>query len=436
MKQEKLLLIQLNEVNFDVVQKYIACDQRRFNNLQALLKLKRIKTVSEDSYDELEPWIQWVSVHTGKDFNEHKIFRLGDIVEFLGQQIFEKLEQKGLRVGAILPMNAKNSLKKPAFFIPDPWTKTSSDGTFWSVYLGNAIAQAVNDNASSKISLKSLTILLAAFLRFASSSNYFKYAKLAMTTRKAPWRKALFLDLFLHDLHRKLITSKSPHFSTLFLNAGAHIQHHYFFNAAPIKGVFTAKNPDWYIKPDLDPIAEMLDIYNVIVGQILNNNQYEIIFATGLTQKPYDRLKFYYRLINLEDFLNKFKIRFLSAKPRMTRDFLIEFGDATEMNHAFTILSKIRAVKDGVLIFEELDRRKESLFVSLTYPNEIISGDLVSDGMSAIEFSKEVAFVAIKNGMHEGHGFAFFTRGVAQYAPENLSHVKELHHSVLSFFNN
>ena len=121
----KVILLELNEINFDFVEKYLKSgeDLPAFSNV---LNKKIYKTSSENEYEHLEPWIQWVSAHTGKKFNEHKIFRLGDIVNSNELQIYEKLEQHGFSVGAISPMNTKNNLKNPAYFIPDPWTKTKS----------------------------------------------------------------------------------------------------------------------------------------------------------------------------------------------------------------------------------------------------------------------------------------------------------------------
>ena len=74
----------------------------------------------EDEYQNLEPWIQWVSFYTGQSFSEHKIFHLGD-TEKKGttETIFQKMERKGLRVGALSPMNAVNHLQKASFFIPE-----------------------------------------------------------------------------------------------------------------------------------------------------------------------------------------------------------------------------------------------------------------------------------------------------------------------------
>jgi hypothetical protein len=46
----------------------------------------------------------------------------------------------------------------------------------------------------------------------------------------------------------------------------------------------------------------------------------------------------------------------------------------------------------------------------------------------------EVSFVAIKNGMHQEVGFAFFTPGIAPYAPTDKAHVAKLGMSIKDYF--
>ena len=96
--KKKLLLIELNEINFDIVKKYNLKFNFKFFNKSFFSQLK--KTKSEDDYDLLEPWIQWVSIHTGKSAKEHKIFRLGDIKNFSHEQIFEIIEKKKKKLSA------------------------------------------------------------------------------------------------------------------------------------------------------------------------------------------------------------------------------------------------------------------------------------------------------------------------------------------------
>ena len=59
-----------------------------------------------------------------KDLAEHKVFRLGDAVKYHGAQLFEEIERRGYSVGNLSAMNAVNRLKRPAFFVSDPWTDT------------------------------------------------------------------------------------------------------------------------------------------------------------------------------------------------------------------------------------------------------------------------------------------------------------------------
>jgi hypothetical protein len=108
---KKLIFIQLNEINFSILKKYSSKFQFKF--FTTLFFDKLIKTHSEKDYDLLEPWIQWVSIHTGTSALEHGVFRLGDIKNFSHEQIFEKIEKKGKVVGAISPMNTKNNLNNP-----------------------------------------------------------------------------------------------------------------------------------------------------------------------------------------------------------------------------------------------------------------------------------------------------------------------------------
>ena len=128
----RLVLFELNEVNFDIVGRYIEAKPESFPALRTLLAGARARTTAEKNYDELEPWIQWASVHTGLSYGEHGVYRLGDIVGSKSPQMFEQLEAQGLRLGCVSPMNAENRLQSPAYFIPDPWTKTAPDRAWWS----------------------------------------------------------------------------------------------------------------------------------------------------------------------------------------------------------------------------------------------------------------------------------------------------------------
>lgn len=431
-KDKNLILIELNEINFDVVSEYISLYPNRFSGFEKLIAGTSINTHAENTYEHLEPWIQWVSLHTGKTFHEHKVFRLGDIINFEVDQIFESTERKGYKVGAISPMNASNNLINPSYFIPDPWTKTHADNSRWSKMLSSAVSQVVNDNSESKLTFKSALILLLGLIRFAKFKHYSMYLSNILRSWRAPWRKALALDLFLHDLHLSLYKKKNPNFSTLFLNAGAHIQHHYFFNSSALKSKTSASNPSWYIREDQDPFLEMLDTYNAILIDIQDQKKSEYIIATGLSQKPYDKVKYYYRLKNHNNFISKLGINYKDIHPRMTRDFLIEFSSKKDAIEAQNTLNQIK-VNNKLQMFGNIDNRGLSLFVTLTYPDEIKSNTIITINSTIVQLDKEVVFVAVKNGMHQSMGFSFYSKGLKDYIPENNAHVKHIHQTISSF---
>ncbi|WP_440633384.1 hypothetical protein [Candidatus Pelagibacter sp. HIMB1485] len=434
----KFLLIQLNEINFDLVDKYLnQSNKKKYPNLKILKKTyKCFNTHSEKEYKNLEPWIQWVSVYLGKDYNQHKIFRLGDIINHPNEkQIFEKIESKGFQVGAISPMNTENRLKNPSYFIPDPWTNTFPDDSNFSKRVSLMLKQTVNDNASGGISFSSiLSVFEIIFKTFHYKKTTF-LAKLIFSSIIKPWKKSLVLDYLIHLIHLNFFKKKSPNFSTIFLNAGAHIQHHYFFNSKFLENF--PKNPDWYIKSFFDPIEDMLEVYDKIIGDYLKLSKEgkQILISTGLRQIPYDDNKFYYRLKNHSDFLENIGIKFSKVLTRMTRDFEIIFDNELDLLKAKEILHNIKSKKDNINIFSEIEKRTKSLFVTLTYPNEIKKNDLlIVNEKKVLDFFDQVLFVAIKNGMHDSKGYVFYSPNLNFKTPKETIHVSELHDMILSYF--
>ena len=433
MKQDRrLILLELNEINFDIVSQYIN-NGKKLDGFKKIIDDGLLQTTSENDYELLEPWIQWPSVHTGMKFKDHNIFRLGDITKSDHDQIFEKVESLGFKVGAVSPMNASNKLNDPSYFIPDPWTETNPDNSFLSKSIYEAIVQAVNDNSSSKLTLKTILNLCVAFVFLVNPIRWINMAFYAASSIRKSWRKAIFLDKLLFEIHLTLFKKKRPEFSTLFLNAGAHIQHHYFLNSPHInfKGI---KNPEWFIEKNKDPLLDVLYEYDKMICSLLDLKDIEIIIATGLSQTPFEETKFYYRLKKHKEFLSLFNIEYKDIFPRMTRDFLITFSSSEEALKAQKDLEQFK-VDDGSSLFGEIDNRGEDLFVVLTYPKMIDNKTLVSFKNKQLSLLDHVAFVSLKNGEHCPIGYSYFSDGLKDFAPSSKSHVSEIHFSILNYFN-
>lgn len=428
---KKLILIELNEINFDLIKIYSKKKKFNFFNDEFLSNLRT--TSSENIYNKIEPWIQWVSIHTGKTADEHRIERLGDINKLKSKQIFERIEELGHSVGAICPMNTINKLQNTKYFISDPWTINKKDKNSFNILLSNAISKLVNNNSNKKFFIGSYFILLIAILKSIRLKTISKYIYLFFKSFSNKWNKSLFLDLFLNDYHIHCIKKFNPNFTTVFFNAGAHIQHHYLVYSKIVERKFTL--PSNYINLNNDPIEEMYRFYDNILIDYSKLKNYQLLIATGLTQIPYDRLKFYYRPINHQTFLKFFSIKGTQIYPRMTRDFLIEFNSSLESDKAEIIFDKINKVNEKKIF--EYDNRGTSIFVSFKYDLKVdINTFIYNADKKKIYLNKLVSFVAIKNGMHDQKGFLSISKDLENYAPRDIGHVKNIYNLIENYFLN
>ena len=403
----KLLLIGTNEVNFEFVQRYTK--RGLLPTFAKLISQHGVQiTTSETEYEHLEPWIQWVTAQTGKTFSEHGVYRLGDIIHHNHKQIWEHLESHGLKVGAISPMNAANRTQDAAFFLPDPWTATPATGGRLLVNLSKVVHDVVNDNATGRITPLSIFWLFASALRYVPLAKYRWYVKfLRGVVCQQKWAKAQILDELLLDVLKGEMLKHDPDFGTLFLNAAAHIQHHYMFNSSAYQG--SQKNPDWLISADADPVLDVYNQYDRLLSELLAKfPEHRLIIATGLHQDPYPKEIFYWRLIAHDRFLRMIGVVFESVQPLMSRDFLVHFGSVELAKAAAAILTCARS-DSGIALFQ-VDNRGKSLFVMLTFPHDIPPGMVFKVGSDRYEdLRNEVAFVAIKNGEHNGEGYLIDT---------------------------
>ena len=426
-KNKKLIFLQLNEVNFSLIDKYFKTD--KIKHFKKMCDDGLIETKSEQDYNLLEPWIQWYSVNTGLDAKSHGVFRLGDCINFNHKQFYEILEDQGLQVGAISPMNTENRLINPSYFISDPWTNTKSSGGIIIKEIARSLSQVINDNSQGKISLRSFIGLIAAFIFYSSKKRILFYIKLAFTGIWLKWRRAIFLDLLLHDLHIKLYKKYTPNLSVIFLNGCAHIQHHYFFNSFKSE---KNKNPEWYVNKKYDPFFEVLCAYDAIIEETQKIEDIDFIMSTGLSQELNENAEIYYRLKNHEEFCTKLEIKYSTILPRMSRDFLINFS---KKDHLIDAKKKLgNCYYNGEKLFGIIDEKNNSLFVSLTYNKEIRNQTQFSFYDKSIDVNNLFSFVAIKNGKHCQKGYLYGQGSIQKFLPGQESHVANIFNSILKYF--
>ena len=192
------------------------------------------------------------------------------------------------------------------------------------------------------------------------------------------------------------------------------------------------KNPSWYISQNHDPVSDMLEIYDKLIGDFFQL-KCSLFVITGLSQEPYNSEKFYWRLRDHDNFFNELELNFISINPRMTRDFEVLFASNKDRDKFQKEIGSLYLNESCARLFGEIHVREKSLFVTLTYPNEITQSDFISLKHKKLYLFNHVNFVAIKNGMHNDRGYFYYPNDFS--IPKNTDfNIKDLRNIFLDYF--
>ena len=134
-----MLIIELNEFDPSYFKK--VSQELKLKNIEKILQLEHSITITDENEEHqgLDPWVQWVSIHSGMPFRTHEICRLSETKKQDFKQIWNVFgENKNYECGIWGVMNAPLGgdigIK---FFVPDPW---SFDEIATPSYLNNFLS--------------------------------------------------------------------------------------------------------------------------------------------------------------------------------------------------------------------------------------------------------------------------------------------------------
>lgn len=239
MNDDRVIALEFNELTPSLMQRWIGQGllpgfKRLFGESQVFV------TDAEEKPPNLEPWIQWVTVHTGLPFSKHGVFDLGDGHKLKAPRLWDLVSDAGKQVWICGSMNAgvKGSRINGAI-VPDPWSagvEPYPKGQFDAFF--NLVRTYVQEYASQDVPLT--TMDYARFGRFMiahglSPATVKKTIAQLASERggRNKWKRAMILDRLFWDVFRAYWKRNQPHFSTLFLNSTAHLQHYHWRNMEP-----------------------------------------------------------------------------------------------------------------------------------------------------------------------------------------------------------
>jgi hypothetical protein len=234
MVRRKVLLIELNEITWDLIDPLI-----EQGKLPTFARLKREGTwaspMSTDVPPLMDPWITWTTVYTGRPQSDHGVFFLQQPPETIGApRIWEILSEHGLRVGVYgslcsWPPQPVRGFYVPDTFAPDPATYPERLRPIQELNLTytRSIRLPVDHDGlffKTRLAAKLFGLGLSA----STAGAIIKQIIGERFDPKSRWRRVALQARVNFDFFERLYRRYRPHFATYHTNHVAHYMHTYW----------------------------------------------------------------------------------------------------------------------------------------------------------------------------------------------------------------
>lgn len=416
----KIILVEFNELCPPLLAKWMAAGD--LPNFKRLYEKSDIFTTLADESEpaNLEPWIQWYSVHTGLPYSEHKVFHLADGPRAGHPDIWSLLHDAGKTVWNCSSMNARQFSYPGSAYLPDPWCTSETPfpaelGVFHK-FVGHQVREY--SNKMQKLGLADIAnfayFMARNGLRFSTATAIAKQIlSEVFSSGKTRWKRVALQDRLLFDVFGAYFKKFSPDFSTFFANSTAHLQHSHWRHMEPEK--FTVKPTAADLGLYKDAIRFGYMEMDRLLGDILRlakvNAHTKIIFATALSQQPYLKYEHvgghnFYRPVDVSRLFEMLGITKPEIQPVMTHQFLVKFKNAEEAENAQKQLESVVIDEKPVFGFDKSEAN--SLYFgcqirTVLQPNASIKSIVNSDFQgNFFEFFYKIE--GLKSGRHHPDG--------------------------------
>lgn len=352
----RVILIEFNELSPVLLEEFMSAGQlpnfRRFRDESAVFP-----TDADAAPPNLEPWIQWPTVHLGVSHLEHGIRHLGD-EDPHHRPVAELLSAAGHQIGICGSMNVPHR-DINGFSIPDPWNTRAPTLPDWLSPFHRTVSTMVQESSreegtSSRSGLAAFArLMLRRGLRMRTGAG--AVAQLVVERRDpgVRWRRATVLDRLQYDLFRNLVAASGAEFATFFSNSTAHFQHYYWRNMSPDE--FSAP-PDASEHRSLeDAVRYGYRSMDHLLGELMADfPDSQLVLCTALSQEAWkDSTKVTYRARDLRSLLElaRLPVESVRAEPVMAEEFVVRFPSAPEAAQGAERFARLRLRGEPLLSF-------------------------------------------------------------------------------------
>ena len=232
--KRKVLLIELNEITWNLIDPLIEAGK-----LPTFARLKKegawAAPMSVDLPPQLDPWITWTTLYTGRTQAEHNVFHLQQPPESIhAKRIWEICRDAGLKVGVFGSLGSYPPQEVDGFYVPDTF---SPDTATFPVNLSPI--QRLNLTYTRSIRLpgdedglafkaKLGTQLFRLGLRPATCSKIIRQLAREKVSPEKRWQRVVLQPAVNFDFFSSLYAKHRPDFASFHSNHVAHYQHTYW----------------------------------------------------------------------------------------------------------------------------------------------------------------------------------------------------------------
>jgi hypothetical protein len=347
-----IIQLEFNELTPRLMFRFM--EEGQLPNFRRFFQESRVFTTdAEEEGLNLNPWIQWVTVHSGVRFSEHGIFLLGEGGNLRAPVLGDVISDAGHPVWLCGSMNVRCRTPLNGALLPDAWAADAAPYPAELEPFFRFVQHNVMEHTNEERRLAARDLL--AFLRFMASHGLSAQTAWAIARQllrersgRGGWRRVAILDRLQFDVFRWYYRRLAPRFATFFLNSVAHLQHTHWRNLEP---------ESFSLKPTPQEQAEFEDAVlfgyrenDRLIGRFLElaGDDTTLIFLTALSQQPDSRWeesggKHFYRP---RDFARVSEFAGITAphrcSPVMSEEFWLEFGGEAEAVAAESALAALR----------------------------------------------------------------------------------------------
>jgi len=289
-RQGSVILLEFNELTPALMMRFVQA--RKLPNFARLYREAHVYvTDAEEQAPYLEPWIQWVTVHTGLGYGEHGVFDLGDGHKLGSARVWDLVSDSGGRVLVCGSMNIGYREPIAGVILPDPWSVGVSPHPVDLTPYYEFVRRHVQEYTRGDVPLSMSDY--ARFLRFMITHGLSRATVRAIVQqllterwRDTQWKRASIMDRLQWDVFRSYYAKERPQLATFFLNSTAHFQHAYWRNMDPAP--FTVKPSAGEQAAHANSVFYGYQQMDRIVGECLElaGPETTIVMCSALGQQP------------------------------------------------------------------------------------------------------------------------------------------------------